>query len=60
PRRKWKINSMPFALSPLPKSPSGQHFHSDGGVSPSENVSPECFFLFSLRVPKKPLRATLS
>jgi len=57
--RNWKVDvpinfflkmaKKPFALRSLPsaKSPSGRNFYSDGGVSPSENESPD-FFSFSL------------
>ena len=47
PLKKWAKIPLLFALSPLPKSPSGRHSNSEGGVSPSENGSPTSLFFFT-------------
>ena len=48
---------IPFALCPLPSAnkPKGRHNDSDGGVSPSKNVSPEILFPFILPFYKRSL-----
>ena len=49
---------MPSALISLPKSPSGRHNYSDGGVSPSLKCKPRVPFSFYLPLFQKPVRAT--